>query len=70
MQSQVITNQTQAQISHNQNQTIGRLEFQIEQLAASVRERERKDIFLIKLCPTREDNMLLKIFHRPVRNWF
>ena len=46
---------------HNQDQTIARLEVQIEQLAATVRERERKDIFLVKLCPTREDNLLLKI---------
>ena len=41
MQSQLITNQTQAQMCHNQDQTIARLEVQIEQLAATVREREK-----------------------------
>ena len=41
MQSQLITNQNQAQMCHNQDQTIARLEVQIEQLAATVREREK-----------------------------
>ena len=41
MQSQLITNQIQAQMCHNQDQTIARLEVQIEQLAVTVRERER-----------------------------
>ena len=42
MQSQLITNQTQAQIHQNQDQTIVRLEVQIEQLAATAREREKR----------------------------
>ena len=39
---------------------IARLEIQIEQLAASVRKRE-KGHSLVKLCPTWEDNLLLKM---------
>ena len=42
MQSQLITNQTQVQMCHNQDQTIARLEVQIEQLAATIREREKE----------------------------
>ena len=65
MQSQLITNQNQDQMCHNQDQMIARLKIQIEQLAKSVRGKsvrgERKDISLVKLCPTREDNLLLKI---------
>ena len=63
MQSQLIINQTQAQMCHNQDQTIARLEVQIEQLAQLL-GGERNDIFLVKLCPTREDNLLLKILQQ------
>ena len=40
MQSQALTNQNQAQINQKQNQTIVRIEVQLDQLAASVGKRE------------------------------
>jgi len=42
MQSQLITNQNQDQMCHNQDQMIVRLKIQIEQLAKSVRGREKR----------------------------
>jgi len=48
---------------HNQDQMIAKLEVQIEQLAATIRGRE-KDITLVKLCTTQEDTLLLKILQQ------
>jgi len=41
MQSQALTNKNQAQINHNQNQAIVRIEVQLDQSAASVGKREK-----------------------------
>ena len=67
MQSQAIINQTQAQISHKQNQAIVQLEVQI---AAPIGEREERTFPLSNYAQPERTSCSSKYSYRPVRNWF
>ena len=58
MQSQALTNQNQAQYNYTTSQAIAKIEIQLDQIAASVGGREKRQ-FLVKLFQTQEDNLFL-----------